>query len=638
MNAGRTIAGPIGRLRRLRGWAAATTGVAVVMGLLGVWSVVPASAAAAGWPMFQEGPQHPGQAAAAGPSSPTAAWTYTPPSGYAPVGSPPIAGGDGTVYVASFNRSGNPSCAGVGSAVVDAVSPQGGLLWEWPDSCAGTFRSGLAVGPDGTVYFLDGFTLTAIAPGGATRWQLPLSARSEGEVTIGPDSTLYVQDASSTVYAVNPVTGNVQWTYSAPSGSVGVRGTVALSPDGSTVYVGSGGGVLSALTTSGTLKWTFPITGPDSGNIENAPAVGPDGTIYIATGGTSGSTPSDIDAVNPDGTLKWKYTADGTFETTPAVGNDGLVVAGDDAGTVVALHAADGSLAWTFTSPGSAGSNGFSNSSALIDTRGTAYLQNQYGVFAIGANGTTQWTASQLGGYGSSFALDPTAGQLYLVTSSALVALPNRTPTTTTLASSADPSNVGQAVTYTAKVSPAPDGGAVAFTDGGSPITGCGKQALSSGTATCTVIYKARGSHSIVASYSGDANFTASTSPALGQTVANCGTSLSGCNLSGANLANANLSGRNLTGANLSNANLTGANLSNANLSGANLSNANLSGANLTEANLKGANLKGANLAKANLTGATLTGATLSGVSWSNTICPDGTNSNNDGGTCLGHL
>jgi hypothetical protein len=28
----------------------------------------------------------------------------------------------------------------------------------------------------------------------------------------------------------------------------------------------------------------------------------------------------------------------------------------------------------------------------------------------------------------------------------------------------------------------------------------------------------------------------------------------------------------------------------------------------------------------------------VTGVTWSNTTCPDGTNSNNDGGTCTGHL
>jgi uncharacterized protein YjbI with pentapeptide repeats len=58
------------------------------------------------------------------------------------------------------------------------------------------------------------------------------------------------------------------------------------------------------------------------------------------------------------------------------------------------------------------------------------------------------------------------------------------------------------------------------------------------------------------------------------------------------------------------------------------LAGAGLTGANLNRANLTGADLSGANLAAAN----------LNRVIWSSTICPDGTNSNNDGNTCLGHL
>ena len=114
---------------------------------------------------------------------------------------------------------------------------------------------------------------------------------------------------------------------------------------------------------------------------------------------------------------------------------------------------------------------------------------------------------------------------------------------------------------------------------------------------------------------------------------------LAGCNLKGLNLANANLSGADLVKAILTNAVLTRAVLENAfltaaNLTGANLTGANLTGANLTGANLTGANLIGANLTGANLTGANLTGANLTGATWSNTVCPDGTNSSSDGGVC----
>jgi uncharacterized protein YjbI with pentapeptide repeats len=135
----------------------------------------------------------------------------------------------------------------------------------------------------------------------------------------------------------------------------------------------------------------------------------------------------------------------------------------------------------------------------------------------------------------------------------------------------------------------------------------------------------------------------------------------------GANLNDANLNGANLTDADLELTELIGATLANANLSGADLSSADLydvasggitgtpsafpndgwsiingylvgPGANLTDADLSGVDLSGVDLTTGNLTGANLSGANLSGVIWSDTICPDGTNSNSDGDTCVNNL
>lgn len=80
--------------------------------------------------------------------------------------------------------------------------------------------------------------------------------------------------------------------------------------------------------------------------------------------------------------------------------------------------------------------------------------------------------------------------------------------TTTTVASSKNPSYNGDTVTYTATVSGGSSPtGTVAFTDNGTTISGCGSQALSSGgTATCSTSYSSPGSHTIVATYSGDSN------------------------------------------------------------------------------------------------------------------------------------
>lgn len=94
-------------------------------------------------------------------------------------------------------------------------------------------------------------------------------------------------------------------------------------------------------------------------------------------------------------------------------------------------------------------------------------------------------------------------------------------PTTTTVTSSANPSIVGASVTYTATVSPVPNGGTTSFTDNASPIAGCQLLPVNTitGTATCTVTYTSVGSHSIVATYSGNFYYEPSTSPAFVQQV-----------------------------------------------------------------------------------------------------------------------
>jgi hypothetical protein len=136
---------------------------------------------------------------------------------------------------------------------------------------------------------------------------------------------------------------------------------------------------------------------------------------------------------------------------------------------------------------------------------------------------------------------------------------------------------------------------------------------------------------------------------------------LQDCNLSGAALSYADL-----RGANLSNTNLSGASLEfvssggisgtpsalptdwrladgyligpEAELSGADLTNADLSDAELQSAQLNGADLSGVDLAGADIFNANLSGAMLTGVTWSDTTCPDGTNSNHDLDTCINNL
>ncbi len=102
-------------------------------------------------------------------------------------------------------------------------------------------------------------------------------------------------------------------------------------------------------------------------------------------------------------------------------------------------------------------------------------------------------------------------------------------PSTTTLASSLNPSTVGAPVTFTATVTGIAPTGSVAFTDGGNAISGCSGVALTGSgnarTAPCTSSALGVGTHSIVAAYTGDAGNAASSSSPLSQVVNAAGSS-----------------------------------------------------------------------------------------------------------------
>src|SRR4029077_2047421 len=120
----------------------------------------------------------------------------------------------------------------------------------------------------------------------------------------------------------------------------------------------------------------------------------------------------------------------------------------------------------------------------------------------------------------------------------------NQGATTTKVVSSLNPSSTGVTVTFTATVTAvAPASGTrtgtVAFEDGGVAMAGCAAPIVggaggatragharraaqivgAAGTATCAANALAAAEHTITAVYSGDGNFTTSTSPPLTQTV-----------------------------------------------------------------------------------------------------------------------
>ncbi len=110
-----------------------------------------------------------------------------------------------------------------------------------------------------------------------------------------------------------------------------------------------------------------------------------------------------------------------------------------------------------------------------------------------------------------------------------------------------------------------------------------------------------------------------------------------GCDLSNQDIAG-NFPGIDFGSANLGDATFSGE------FQSAQFSDANASGASFVDSDLTGAGFGGTTLTNTDFEGANLTdaeglqGDDLSTVIWGNTTCPDGTNSDLDGGTCANHL
>ena len=109
----------------------------------------------------------------------------------------------------------------------------------------------------------------------------------------------------------------------------------------------------------------------------------------------------------------------------------------------------------------------------------------------------------------------------------------NQATTTTAVASSANPGEVGVPITYTATVTVnGPGGGTptgkVSFTDGGSAISGCQSLTLpvtAPLSVQCQQTYATNSSHSIVATYTGDTNYVGGANSAYSESVSQVSTS-----------------------------------------------------------------------------------------------------------------
>jgi outer membrane protein assembly factor BamB len=312
-----------------------------------------------------------------------------------------------------------------------------------------------------------------IAPGGR------LCMRSSP--AIGPDGTIYVGSADSSLYAVNP-DGTFKWRYRTmcdmqTSPVVTAKGTVhlvtfftldALIPDGTllesshlwnepmsspaldahdSVYVTLEGYVVGFPNCStDDMGWAAPGFARDrtayillrnadiiacypNGDVKwrytgwglnpTDPAIAADGTLYA---GMEYCLGTDFRAMNPDGTLKWACLMGHDVRSSPSVGADGTIYFGASDNYLYALNP-DGTLKWRFET------GGYVNTGPALAEDGTIYVGSGDGyLYAVNADGTLKWQY-QTGGSVESSPNIGTDGTVYFASGDGyLYALDGKSP------------------------------------------------------------------------------------------------------------------------------------------------------------------------------------------------------------------
>lgn len=320
-----------------------------------------------------------------------------------------------------------------------------------------------------------------------------------------PAGTVLHAGANQTLSATFAPTDTT--TYAAPASPVTT--TITVDPAPLTITANNATRVYGAPNPAFSASYNAFVNGDTAASLTTAPnfataatAVSPVGSYAITP---SGAVDADYAITYADGTLTVAQAS--TTTTVVAPGSTSVGTPVNVSANVAVVAPGTGTPTGTVTITDSTDSLSCSYSLAA-PTPGCTITPTTAGTKSLIASysGDTNFSASR-------------------VTGSLAVGLG---ASGTALASSANPSTFGQTVTFTATVTPGAGGpaptGTVSFSDGASVL--CANVTLNAGAATCASSALTGGSHTIQASYSGDAN-TGASSATLTQTVSAVTTSMS---------------------------------------------------------------------------------------------------------------
>jgi outer membrane protein assembly factor BamB len=217
---------------------------------------------------------------------------------------------------------------------------------------------------------------------------------------VGPDGTVYIGSSDGHLYAINP-NGALKWAFTQPASYVSFNCAPVVAGDG-TIYSRRSDGYLYAVNPNGTLKWRTLIWY----DTWASPALGADGTIYVAGEDAAHGYAYCVHAVSPQGSILWSFDAGNTIYSSPAIGVDGTIYFGSTDNKIYAVNpnTHQAKPGWPVTT------GGWVISSPAIARDGTVYVGSYDGkLYALKPDGTYKWPPLTLGN-GSSIESSPAMG------------------------------------------------------------------------------------------------------------------------------------------------------------------------------------------------------------------------------------
>jgi hypothetical protein len=322
--------------------------------------------------------------------------------------------------------------------------------------------------------------------------------------------------------AYSPVGGDVFTIVSAPAG---LSGTFTGLAEGDTLNFNGQTLIINYTATTVTLTDAAPKVTTQPGN--QTVTYGDAATFTAAASGT------------PSPTVQWQVNAgsgfsdiSGATSTTlsfaPSMSQSGYLyravftntygTATSNAATLTVNQASTATALDSSVNPSTYGSSVTFTATVTSGATGTVMFKDGATTLGTGtlSSGTATFSTSILAVASHSITAEYSGDTNYAgSTSSALTQEVCQAVTTTSVASSINPSTYNSSVTFTATVT-AGATGTVTFKDGATTL---GTGTLNSGTATFSTSTLSVASHSITAVYEGDTNYAGSTSSALTQTV-----------------------------------------------------------------------------------------------------------------------